>query len=116
MINDSIRTAEKRHEETKTMREIIRIYCHGHHHHRQYGEDLCPSCRDIADYAASRIARCPHMEEKTFCKFCKTHCYAPSRREDIRRIMRWAGPRMLIHDPLSALHHMLLQISSHFRH
>ena len=74
------------------------------------------SCRDLADYAESRIAHCPHMEEKTFCKFCKTHCYAPSRREDIRRIMRWAGPRMLIHDPLSALHHMLLQISSHFRH
>ncbi|MBO5824973.1 MAG: nitrous oxide-stimulated promoter family protein, partial [Prevotella sp.] len=41
------------------------------------------------------------------CKKCHTHCYAPKEREAIRRIMRWAGPRMLLYAPVAAIRHLL---------
>ena len=45
------------------------------------------------------------METKTFCSACKVHCYKPAMREQIRAVMRWAGPRMLpVHPVLSVKH------------
>ena len=35
----------------------------------------------VWEYAEHRIDACPHMESKTFCGVCKTHCYAPNYRE-----------------------------------
>ena len=40
-------------------------------------------------------------------KNCPTHCYAPKEREQIRRIMRWAGPRMFFYSPINAIRHLL---------
>ena len=69
---------------------------------------LCPGCEALYGYAAGRIARCPHMETKTFCSACKTHCYRPEMREQIRAVMRYAGPRMLFHHPVAAVKHLLV--------
>ena len=47
-------------------------------------------------YAHQRIDCCPFMESKTFCSNCSVHCYQKEQREQIRRVMRFSGPRMLL--------------------
>ena len=99
----------KRIAERKTVQEIMKIYCHGHHHNRESGHELCPDCEAIAAYADIRIAKCPRMAVKTFCSVCPIHCYAKPQRELILAIMRYSGPRMLWHHPLMAIRHILIQ-------
>ena len=47
------------------------------------------------------------METKTFCSRCPTHCYAAKQREAIRNVMRYSGPRMLLHHPVLTIKHGL---------
>lgn len=58
-------------------------------------------------FAARRTELCPHMATKTSCNRCATHCYPPARQEQIRAVMRYAGPRMLLHHPIAAIRHLL---------
>ena len=90
--------------EKKTLREMIRIYCRGHH-----GSDgeLCVECKALDDYAMCRLDRCPFGQDKPTCAKCPIHCYKPQMRERIREVMRYAGPRMLVRHPILALLHKL---------
>lgn len=103
---------EKRADEKETLCRMIGIYCQGKRHGNREGEGgapdgrgLCPSCRELADYACERVDRCPEIESKTFCSSCPVHCYGPKQREHIREVMRYAGPRMLVYDPKRAIRH-----------
>ena len=91
---------KKRQQEQETVAEIIAIYCRAHHGRR---EGLCPQCESLARYAEARIAACPRMAVKSFCSVCPVHCYAPARRQEIQAVMRYGGPRMLLHHPLMTL-------------
>lgn len=62
--------------------------------------------RGIARILMSRLDRCPFGEEKPTCAACPIHCYKADRRQRIRKVMRYAGPRMLWHHPWSALLHL----------
>ena len=44
-------------------------------------------------YAQKRLDKCVFGEEKPACKQCPVHCYQPAKREEMKQIMRWAGPR-----------------------
>lgn len=68
---------------------------------------LCSECGALLDYAITRSEHCPFMETKTFCSNCQVHCYRPDRREQIRQVMRFAGPRMMFHHPVAAIHHLV---------
>lgn len=92
----------KREREREVVTQMIAVYCHDNHGTK--GE-LCPECTELSAYAAKRIERCPHMATKTFCSQCKTHCYAPAQRQAIKDVMRYAGPRMLLHHPIMTIHH-----------
>jgi predicted amidophosphoribosyltransferase len=81
---------------------MIGIYCH--HVHKTRGE-LCDDCGELLNYAGRRLDRCPFQESKTTCGNCKVHCYAPSMREKIKSVMRYAGPRMVYHHPVLAAFH-----------
>lgn len=104
---------EKRAREERTVMQMIGIYCRGNHKRAQerksypHAGDLCPECFELAQYVHERIERCPRMEEKTFCSSCPVHCYAPAMRDRVREVMRYAGPRMLLHHPVAAVHHAL---------
>ena len=93
----------RRARESEMVTEMIGLYCRAHH--GKTGA-LCSECAALADYARARSARCPRMAEKTFCSSCPHPCYAPAMREGIRRVMRWAGPRMLLRHPVWALRHV----------
>lgn len=63
--------------------------------------------RQLSVYATNRLERCQFGEEKPACKHCPIHCYQPAKREEIRAIMRWSGPRMLLHHPILAIRHLI---------
>ena len=67
---------------------------------------LCPQCQTLLDYALQRLERCRFGEDKPSCTRCPVHCYKPAMREQIRQVMRYSGPRMLLHNPIMAIRHM----------
>ncbi|MFO6484177.1 nitrous oxide-stimulated promoter family protein [Escherichia coli] len=44
-------------------------------------------------------------KKKPACKQCPVHCYQPAKREEMKQIMRWAGPRMLWRHPILTVRH-----------
>lgn len=95
---------DKRQQEKEVVELMIDLYCRKHHGR---GGALCPECAALRDYAGTRVDRCPHMETKTFCSACKTHCYKPDMQQRIRQVMAFSGPRMLLHHPILAVRHLL---------
>lgn len=90
--------------ENKTVQLMIRMYCRNIHNTKT---DLCDECRELSQYAEKRVAKCPYGYNKPTCANCTTHCYAPSKRDAIRRVMRYAGPRMLVRHPVLAVMHLV---------
>lgn len=88
--------------EFKTLAAMVQIYCRDHHR-----AQLCPECRELLDYAQVRLERCRFGAEKPTCAKCPVHCYQKSRREQVRTVMRYAGPRMLWEHPFLSLRHWL---------
>ena len=97
---------EQTHE-LHTVELMIRLYCR----HKEGNRELCPQCRELLEYASSRLARCPFQDNKPTCRLCKVHCYKPEKREQIRQVMRYAGPRMLLYYPADAIKHMAREIA-----
>jgi len=59
------------------------------------------------EYASKRLDKCPFQEGKTTCAKCPVHCFKPDMRQQIRLVMRYSGPRMLLRHPLMAILHMI---------
>ena len=78
---------------------MIELYCRHHLH-----QDTMPDeYQHLAEFACRHLDHCKYGEQKTACKDCPTHCYAPKEREQIREVMRWAGPRMIWYAPKDAI-------------
>ncbi len=89
--------------EKRTVARMIGIYCR-----RSEGNaELCGGCREVLDYALARLDKCPYGDTKPACKRCKTPCYKSAMREQIRRAMRFSGPRMIFYAPGEAIRHLL---------
>ena len=99
---------KKRQKEQYVVEEMIRLYCRKKHpkEERQEGQ-MCPDCQELLNYARLRSEKCPFMKEKTFCANCKVHCYKPQMREQIRKVMRFSGPRMIFYHPNIAIKHII---------
>ena len=95
---------DKRTREKLLVSQMIALYCRKKH---LVKGGLCPSCRELDEYAKMRSDKCPFMETKTFCSNCKVHCYKPEMREKIREVMRFSGPRMVFHHPVTAVRHVI---------
>ena len=89
--------------ERRTLEAMIDLYCRGRHNDPR----ACAECDELRDYARARIQRCPFQEDKPPCAKCPIHCYQPTRREQVKAVMRYAGPRMMWRHPLFALRHWL---------
>jgi len=89
--------------EKKTIGYMVEIYCKNHHD--THGE-ICPECRQFQEYAFTRLDKCPFQDKKSTCGKCIIHCYRPDMKEKVKVVMRYSGPRMLIHHPTFALHHV----------
>lgn len=95
----------KREKEKEVVSCMIALYCKKKH--KSAKKELCFECKRLEEYARQRSARCPFMETKTFCSNCKVHCYKSDMREKIREVMRFSGPRMLMHHPIMAVCHVM---------
>jgi hypothetical protein len=95
--------------ERRTVEAMIDIYCLGQHNRSQHtmAGRLCEDCKALREYARQRLDKCPYQEGKTTCTQCPIHCYRPQMRAKIRKVMRYAGPRMVYRHPLTALQHLL---------
>lgn len=102
---------KKRSEEKKVLYEMFLIYCEGKHGLK--GE-LCDSCKELYGYACDRVDRCPNIETKTFCSACKSNCYKKDKRDAIRDVMRFAGPRMMFKRPVMAFKHAFVTLKGIF--
>lgn len=90
--------------ERKTIKAMIAVYCRGNHN---CDAALCGECSQLLDYAFKRIKKCPFKADKPTCAKCTVHCYKPDMREQVRRVMRYSGPRMMLHHPVLALLHLI---------
>lgn len=99
---------KKRRQEKEVISRMVGLYCRTKHKTKN---GLCPDCEAMEAYAWQRSDRCPFMETKTFCANCEVHCYRPEMREKIRKIMRLAGPRMLVRHPVITIHHAITSLT-----
>ncbi len=88
--------------EWKTVGAMIHIYCRD-----QHGGAVCPDCEDLMRYVNLRLSRCRFGDAKPTCAKCPVHCYQRDRREQIKAVMRYAGPRMMLEHPWLSLWHLL---------
>lgn len=82
---------------------MVRIYCRK----KEGNKELCDICRSLLTYAHKQLEYCKFGETKTTCQDCPIHCYQPEMRRQIRQIMRFSGPRMLLYHPIIALRHLM---------
>jgi hypothetical protein len=98
--------------DTRLLGDFAVIYCGGNHAGAAktplasegavlgvYGAKppvVCERCADLLAYAEKRRAYCP-KDPKPFCSHCDTHCYTSEQAEYMREVMRYAGPRSLLH-------------------
>ena len=99
-------------KDTKTLADFIGIYCRANHADRErtpaqteaaslgvYGRKapaLCAECAAHLEYGEKRRAFCP-KDPKPFCAHCDVHCYRTSEAEWQRQMMRYSGPRSMLH-------------------
>lgn len=82
--------------EKKTVARMIGFYCKKQH---QKDGGLCPECAPLLEYSHKRLDKCIYQNDKPTCSKCPIHCYKPDRRQQIRAVMRYSQPRMLLRRP-----------------
>jgi hypothetical protein len=88
--------------EWKTVTGMVHIYCREKH-----GTSLCDDCQGLMRYIGRRLDRCRFGADKPTCAKCPVHCYQRDRREQVKHVMRFAGPRMLWRHPWLSVCHLL---------
>ncbi|NLM21635.1 MAG: nitrous oxide-stimulated promoter family protein [Peptococcaceae bacterium] len=94
----------KQQREKHTIEKMIDIYCKAMH---QPDKVRCEQCERLLQYSIQRIEKCIHGKDKPVCAKCKIHCYRPQMREEIKKVMRYAGPKMIFKHPILAIYHLL---------
>lgn len=97
-------------KDTDKLVRFLSMYCRAHHGHRRRepfrfdyskvqakvltGQDLCGECSRLLRHAIVKRALCP-LDPKPRCRDCSEHCYLPLYRDQMARVMKYAGPRSL---------------------
>ena len=92
--------------ERRTIETMIQMYCKKFHDDKK---EICQSCKELNEYANFRLKNCPFGENKPTCKNCPIHCYKSDMREEVRKVMRYAGPRMIYSHPIMGFRHIFTQ-------
>ncbi len=99
-------------QEKKLIPVMIAKYCRGNHKHERKEKglkhnELCPECEALKEYALFRLEKCPFKKNKGFCSYCKIHCYKPEYKEQIRKVMKYSGHRMIFSHPIFSFSHVV---------
>ena len=95
----------RRARELRTIEAMVRLYCRAHAHPNR--APLCADCAELFEYATRRLERCVFGDAKPTCTNCTVHCYSTEKREQMRVVMRWAGPRMALRHPILSIFHVI---------
>lgn len=90
-------------QEKETFLEMVTLYCR----HRLKAMSVPEPYEQLVNYAYKRLERCRWGTKKPNCHQCRVHCYAPDKRQQVREIMKWAGPRMIIYAPIKAMRYLI---------
>lgn len=88
--------------EKLTIKKMIALY-----------ESQCPQASAVQGHYDALYAYAQNVlimriwRGKPACKQCPVHCYQPAKREEMKQIMRWAGPRMLWRHPVLTVRHLI---------
>lgn len=107
-MNDESKTSKagsKIGKEKATVEKLIRLYCEKKH--KSSENPLCTECQSLLQYSNQRLENCQYGEEKPSCRKCPVHCYRPTMREEIRRVMRFSGPRLVFRAPAEWIRHKI---------
>jgi hypothetical protein len=90
----------------QTLARFIQVYCHGRHQDRDRQTvalkthdvarliggpvELCAACTKLLTHALVKRTAYP-MDPKPACKDCPQHCYHPTYRDQIRKVMKYSG-------------------------
>ena len=87
-----------------TVSFMINLYCKNHH---SSPNTPCKSCRELIAYSHNKIEKCPNLDSNTTCGNCEIHCYNQEMQNQIKKVMKYSGPRMIFHRPLTAIKHII---------
>lgn len=90
--------------EYTTFTTMSTMYCKTHHSGKN---TLCSDCKELLSYAKKRLECCPFQEKKSTCGKCNIHCYKKSMQKKVKKVMSFAGPRMILSHPVMALRHLI---------
>lgn len=76
-------------------------------YYKKHGGVQCQECQELKSYAQYRLEKCPFKEKNMFCSQCTIHCYQPDKKAQIKQVMRYSGPRMLLYHPILTIRHFL---------
>ena len=93
--------------EKKTISVMIGMYCRARHNSAIVP---CEECGALLLYAHLKIDTCVFHAHKPVCNECRVHCYSRAMREEVRKVMRFSGPRMLLAHPVLGVRHMVDRI------
>ncbi|MGY5871430.1 MAG: nitrous oxide-stimulated promoter family protein [Candidatus Thorarchaeota archaeon] len=92
-------------KEKETVEKLISLYCEKKH--KSSSKALCSECQILVEYSHERLEQCQYQEEKPTCRKCPVHCYRPTKRAEIRHVMRFSGPRIALRAPINWIRHQL---------
>ncbi len=98
--------AKRAGREKASIQAMLWIYCRDKGH-AAAGKGLCSKCTGLSEYAFKKIELCAYTGDKPVCVKCPVHCYEKSKREEIRAVMRYSGPRMPLSHPFLFLMHVI---------
>lgn len=87
--------------EKRIVNKMIKIYCKDNH--QSNGSELCSECENLKDYAYKKLLRCPFAKDKPVCAKCKIHCYNIQKKEQVKEVMRYSGPKMIFKHPIDTI-------------
>jgi hypothetical protein len=92
-------------KEKETVEKMIGLCCEKKH--STSSGILCSECQSLLEYSHERLEQCQYQEDKPTCRKCPVHCYRPTMRAEIRRVMRFSGPRLILRAPVDWLRHLI---------
>lgn len=97
-------TTSKIEKEKQMIETMITLYCRKHHKNKQ----LCDQCLSLIKYSHKHLDNCRYGQDKHFCGQCPTPCYGQEQRAQIKEVMGFSGPRMILYNPKAVLKHIIL--------
>lgn len=96
--------SEQIEQKIKLVGKMMSLYCKKHHRPNNNG-GLCEDCENLQQYSAQRNRNCKN--QNSFCAHCTSPCYAAEKRVQMRKVMKFSGPRIALYHPFWVGKHMI---------